>query len=237
MTGLLVSVRCAAEAEAALVGGAALIDVKEPARGALGRADDWTITDVVAVVAGRRPVSAAMGEFLDKADPYRGSGLSFIKWGLAGCGSDKSESAAWRTSLESVAKPLAGKLVAVAYADWRRVRAPLPEDVCAFAGERPVGAFLLDTCHKDGSTLLDWLSFRAIARLRDSCRSAGVRVALAGSLGIAEIEALRPLAPDWFAVRGAVCRGGQREAAVDGDKVRQLVALLAEPIKQTNPAD
>ena len=36
MTGLLVSVRDAAEAEAALRGGATLIDVKEPRHGSLG---------------------------------------------------------------------------------------------------------------------------------------------------------------------------------------------------------
>ena len=37
-TRLLVSVRSAAEAEEALAGGAALIDVKEPANGPLGKA-------------------------------------------------------------------------------------------------------------------------------------------------------------------------------------------------------
>ena len=40
LPALLVSVRDAAEAGNAVAGGAALIDVKEPARGALGRADD-----------------------------------------------------------------------------------------------------------------------------------------------------------------------------------------------------
>src|SRR5207244_7336185 len=39
MTGLLVSVRSAAEAETALAGGADVVDVKEPRRGALGPAD------------------------------------------------------------------------------------------------------------------------------------------------------------------------------------------------------
>ena len=62
MTRLLVSVRSAAEAEAALAGGAALIDVKEPDRGALGRADDAVIADVVRAVAGRAPVSAAASQ-------------------------------------------------------------------------------------------------------------------------------------------------------------------------------
>ncbi len=55
MTRLLVSVRSAAEAEIALVGGAALIDVKEPARGALGMADFQVIRDVITAVAGRAP--------------------------------------------------------------------------------------------------------------------------------------------------------------------------------------
>ena len=59
---LLVSVRDAAEAAAALAGGAALIDVKEPARGSLGRADAATIAAVVAAVGGRVPVSVALGE-------------------------------------------------------------------------------------------------------------------------------------------------------------------------------
>ena len=65
MTQLLVSVRSAEEAEAALHGGAALIDVKEPRRGALGRASDGILADVVRTVAGRRPVSAALGELLN----------------------------------------------------------------------------------------------------------------------------------------------------------------------------
>src|SRR5690242_18461623 len=67
---LLVSVRSAAEAQAALTGGASLIDVKEPARGSLGRADAATLTDVLRMVAGRRPVSAALGEL-----PKEGSGV------------------------------------------------------------------------------------------------------------------------------------------------------------------
>ena len=73
MTRLLVSVRSAAEAEAALTGGASVIDVKEPTRGALGRADDGAIADVVAAVAGRAPVSAALGELRDRpGENYRG---------------------------------------------------------------------------------------------------------------------------------------------------------------------
>jgi len=65
---LLVSVRDAAEARAALVGGADLIDVKEPSRGSLGRAEADTIAAVAHAVGGRTPVSAALGELRDWAD-------------------------------------------------------------------------------------------------------------------------------------------------------------------------
>ena len=62
MPGLLVSVRSADEARAALAGGADVIDIKEPGRGPLGRADEATWRAVRAEVAGRVPVSAALGE-------------------------------------------------------------------------------------------------------------------------------------------------------------------------------
>ena len=55
-----------------------------------------------------------------------------------------------------------------------------------------------------------------------------VRVALAGSLGPPEIRAFLPVAPDWFAVRGAACRDGQRGAEVESNRVRDLVRLLQQ---------
>jgi uncharacterized protein (UPF0264 family) len=220
------------EAAVALRGGAALIDVKEPARGALGRASDDVIADVVRTVAGARPVSAALGEFVDTfADdlPFCKKHLTYLKWGLHRCRNQEED--VWQRELDLVIHRLADRqpiprVVTVAYADWQRAQAPTPENVCAFAASHPVGAFLLDTWEKDGSTLLDWLPPRAIARLSEHCRAAGVPIALAGSLGLREIGELLSLRPDWFAVRGAACQGRQRGATINEGKVRQLTALL-----------
>lgn len=226
MTQLLVSVRSALEAEAARRGGAALIDVKEPAHGSLGRASDEVIADVLRVIAGRRPVSAALGELVEGEEaPPPSTRLAYAKWGLAGTESS------WRRMLCDAIRRMANqqpscRVVAVAYADWKRSAAPHPEEVCAFAIEKRMGAFLLDTWNKDGSTLLHWLPLTEIVRLRDHCRAAGIPMALAGSLGAAEIGTLLPLQPDWFAVRGAVCRGRQRDAMIDERQVRQLTMLL-----------
>jgi uncharacterized protein (UPF0264 family) len=229
---LLVSVRSVAEAEAALAGGAALIDVKEPARGALGRADPATVAAVVRFVAGRRPVSAALGELLDAEHPLTG-GLSFVKWGLAGYGRRPDWSRDLARAMVRVRQwEDTCQVVPVAYADWHRADAPPPAEVAAFAREHSCGAYLLDTWGKDGTTLLDWLTVAEVSTL---CRLAGRRVALAGSLGPPELADLRAVLPTWFAVRGAACRGG-RQGTVDRDQVRRLVELLALPISAATPA-
>jgi uncharacterized protein (UPF0264 family) len=227
---LLVSVRSAAEVAPALAGGAALIDVKEPARGPLGRADDDTVGAILDAVAGRCPVSAALGElrFGVLASPFQHfRRCQYLKLGLSLLGQLD-----WRASLNWAIRQLAEQapgceVVTVAYADWLLANAPPLEEVCAFARARPGSTFLLDTYTKGvpGPTLLDFLSPQKVALYCRLSRAAGLRVAIAGSLGRDEIERLLPARPDWFAVRGAVC-DNDRNGAVNEDKVRDLTALL-----------
>src|SRR5262249_33922276 len=141
-----------------------------------------------------------------------------------GCGGQKD----WPALLEAASDtlPFSCRPVAVAYADWQRAKAPPPAEVCAFACIKRWGAFLLDTWCKDGRTLLDFLSFAEISHLTERCRCAAVPVALAGSLKRAQIEALLPLSPHWFAVRGAVCRDGHRNSGIDAERVRELSRLI-----------
>ena len=229
MTRLLVSVRSAAEAEIALAGGAALIDVKEPANGPLGMAPLTVIEEVVRVVAGRVPVSAALGEVRDAAGlpSALAERLAFVKYGTAGFG-DRCRGD-WERAFSAVRQRLMGspfQVVVAAYADWRRAESPIPSELCDFACEHQAGPFLLDTWVKDGSTLLDWLSLAEVAELCDRCRAAGVPIALAGSLGPAPIRELLPLEPDWVAVRGAACAENRRDKPVNAEKVRGLAELV-----------
>jgi uncharacterized protein (UPF0264 family) len=226
---LLVSVRSVAEAAAALEGGADLIDIKEPARGPLGRADDSTIGDIVRFVAGRRPVSAALGELTDRpAIPDHG--LAYVKWGLAGCRKGMD----WRNILANMLQALTPSMrpVVVGYADWACAGAPALDDVVGFAREWPGAGILIDTYdkghHAQGErfTLLDWLSAPSIVRICRQCRAAGLPIALAGSLRPEDIAVLKEAAPDWFAVRGAACENGDRAAVVNASRVQALVELL-----------
>jgi uncharacterized protein (UPF0264 family) len=226
MAGLLVSVRSALEAEVALEAGAALIDVKEPARGSLGRADDEVIAAVLSQVKARRPVSAALGEFRDSPSPFFRRGLAFVKWGLSGCG----EESGWEDNLKRAVNVLQEtdpncRPVAVAYADWQQAQSPPPAAVVELACALPSGAFLIDTWRKDGKNLLDWLTVEEICQLCRGCRRAGVPVALAGALQAEQIASLRPAEPDWFAVRTAACRHAQRNQPICPRQVRRLAQL------------
>jgi uncharacterized protein (UPF0264 family) len=229
MAGLLVSVRSVAEAKSALAGGAALIDVKEPSNGPLGRAPDSVIGAIVRLVGHRSAISAAMGELRQREPRFGGQGLSYIKWGLSGYGCRMQ----WQDELIAAAEGLRQsspltRAVAVAYADWRAARAPRPADVCDFACEHQWPAFMLDTWDKDGRTLLDHCQTAEIARFCSKCRDAGVQIALAGSLGAPLMRSLAPANPDWFAVRTAVCKGGRRDGPVEIQRIRRLAASISQ---------
>src|SRR5262245_31586197 len=219
--GLLVSVRSAEEAREALAGGADLIDVKEPSAGPLGSAQQEVIDEVVAAVGGHVPVSVALGELAEWSRQLAPTGIQFVKWGLANLAGNV------RTAVQLLLRwDGAGRPVLVAYADYRRANSPDPEMLVRLACQLRFSAFLIDTAVKDGSTLLDWVELKVLTRMRSDLAIGGVRVALAGSLGVSEISALAPLAPDWFAVRRAACDGG-RLGQISSRRVRELSDLIA----------
>lgn len=227
MAKLLVSVRSAAEALAALAGGAAVVDVKEPDRGALGRADPAVWTAVRAAVPVSIPVSVALGELRDwPVDEGEllidWSGVSFRKIGLAGEGADPGWVDRWaEVRSRSAAGP---SWIAVAYADWRRAEAPSPDDVldAATAAEDCAG-ILVDTWDKSHPSPVDlgWSGWF------DRARESGRMTALAGRLDLDGIARLAPLRPDLIAVRGAACPGGDRRAGVDAGLVAGLARAAA----------
>jgi uncharacterized protein (UPF0264 family) len=226
-----VSVRSEAEARDALAGGAAVIDVKEPSRGSLGMAPCSVWRRVREAVPSSAIVSVALGELNDWIAPRRRAieehlwdGIDFRKLGLAHAGPywrDQWRELRARIDGESSTRPGGSPLwVAVAYLDWEAAGAPDPESVIGEAGA--IGdclGILFDTWDKSRRIDVD----RELARWTARAKSLGRFVALAGSLDEPAIRRLRPLEPDLFAVRGAACRGRNRNAPIDPDRVARLV--------------
>ncbi|WP_395698578.1 (5-formylfuran-3-yl)methyl phosphate synthase [Methylocella sp.] len=215
MTAMLASVTDAAEAEAALAGGADVIDLKDPRAGALGAAAAQTVRDVVALVAGRRKVSAAAGDdFASPADAAAAAaalaeaGADYVKIGL------RPENA---LALLKALAPLAARrpLVAVLFADLPYAGPSLTDGLV----ERVAGAgfkgAMLDTAVKGRGRLLDHMDVAALAAFVARCRAAGLACGLAGSLEPPDAPRLLPLRPDFLGFRGALCAGGTREGRLD----------------------
>ena len=232
MTALLVSVRSAAEAEAALAGGAAVIDIKEPDRGALGAADPRTWRAVLSAVAGRAPVSAALGELFPAnrgtasagALAAQTAGLAFAKIGLARAAACRVWQERWREALACLPQSVAA--VAVAYADWPAADAPPPEEVIDAGAELGCTLLLVDTFGKTRGDLLSHLPLPALEDVTRRARRRGMQVVLAGSLTKRLVRDVLPLSPALVAVRGAACKFDRR-SAIDAALVRELAAILA----------
>lgn len=244
--GLLVSVRDATEAAAALDGGAAIIDVKNPDAGSLGAAAARDVAGVAEAVGRHRrrvPWTVAAGELREElGDPGRtlrwldriaaeanaAATPHAIKFGLAGLAGT-----GWQRDFCRVMQSLPGALarVAVAYADWPRVDAPPPLDIVAAAADAGCTVFLVDTADKSAPGLLEacaapgrdaWPAldgWRALDAWIEAARKAGLAVALGGRLRLDEIPSLCRFAPDVVAVRSAVCSNG-RSGPVDASLVR-----------------
>lgn len=226
---LLISVRSAEEAAVALAGGADLIDVKEPSNGPLGVAHHEALAAVLAVVNGAVPVSAALGEWtpsaLNEAHWHLQLPVQFLKWGLAGYGN----SPGWGEDLLETRRQIrtGTEVVLVAYADWEKAKSPAPAEIVKFARRFRYKAVLFDTFNKDGSTLLDSLPLAELTELMASLKKSGIPIALGGSLKLEHLKQLKPLAPDWFAVRGAVCAGGTREGVLDPVRIQKWKTALS----------
>lgn len=230
---LLVSVTGPEEVAAAIAGGAAIVDLKDPRAGALGAPSTPAVLAVGRAVRGRRPFSVALGEGLP---PRAGSdalalarvaaaaGASFVKIALSGAG-EGSRDLLGRLVRVVRGSGTATRVVAVAYADARPEAAGWPLELPALAEDAGAAAAMLDTASKDGTSLLDHLQETELARFVAACRASGLLAGLAGSLDGAAIRRLAPLGPDVVGVRGAACRGG-REGRVDAGRVRRLAHLV-----------
>ncbi len=234
MTKLLVSVRNAEEAEIAIAGGADVIDVKEPTRGALGAPDLHVLRKVVHQVAGRLRVSVALGELTcERSLPLASlDGVQFAKFGLAGCVNLPDWPARWRQAIGEL--PAGVTPVAVAYADWQTVSAPDPHCALALGAASGCRVLLVDTFSKTSGTLIDWLKPGQLRDLVRATHACGCLCALAGSLGIGQIAQVVSLEPDFVAVRTAACAGG-RTGTVDLSRVRRLAARVRRPVVRERP--
>jgi (5-formylfuran-3-yl)methyl phosphate synthase len=222
MTLMLASVTNPAEAEAVRAGGADIIDLKDPAKGALGVLDAAVAADIVRSVGKRRPVSAAAGAALgapwvlvDAVAAMAATGVDYVKVGFSPGKAGADCVRALRPHASNT------KIVGVLFADG----APDLDMLALMANNGFTGA-MLDTAKKGAGRLLDHMDVAALDRFIDRCRENGLTSGLAGSLEPPDVPRLLPLQPNYLGFRGSLCQGRAREAAIDAASVRIIRDLI-----------
>jgi FolB domain-containing protein len=222
MTLMLASVTDAAEAGIALIEGADIIDLKDPAQAPLGALDHAMVRAVVATVARRRPVSAVTGNLemqpasiVAAAEKLIEAGVDYIKIGFF-------PSEGVKAIIEAL-RPVAAKvnLIVVLFAD-------LPHDFSLLARLSAAGfkGAMLDTATKSGSRLIDHVDIAGLRTFVDLCHDAKLIAGLAGSLEPPDITRLLPLGPNILGFRGALCTGHKRTQSIDAAQVKLVRDLI-----------
>lgn len=238
----LVSVRDVAEARIAAAAGVDFIDLKDPARGALGALPLVALREVVQALrapgahAGRSAatpgfagrISATVGDWpFDAAQTPQGmqallATLIERVQAVAACGVDFVKVGVPAHAIAGVDRVDPGPAVLQALAALRLSAAQVVPVLVVDDGlalQRVDEALalgfrvlMLDTADKAAGSLLQRLPQALLQRFVQQVRSAGGLPGLAGALRLEDVPALRRLAPGFAGFRSAVCPGSRAGA-------------------------
>jgi len=225
MTRMLASVNSLQEAQWVLQAGVDIIDLKQPAQGALGALDCCLVKQIVKHVQNRKPVSATIGDLPMQPEPvYRAvqnmaeTSVDYIKIGFFPGG----DGLACIEKLRHLsAQGL--RLIAVLFADATPNLNLLP--TLAQAGFNGV---MLDTMYKNKGSLMRCMSLAELNIFIQTAKQYRLLCGLAGSLKITDIAALLPLQADYLGFRGALCQHKQRTHQLDYSAVVAVQSALRE---------
>jgi uncharacterized protein (UPF0264 family) len=224
---LLISVATAADARAAVEGGADIVDAKDPGAGALGAVTLARLREIWEAANDTQPLSAALGDATDEQVVARDTracieaGAYYVKVGLLGTTNVGRAEALLSAAVSGFASSCGG-VVAVAYADADPSAALSPGAIVSAAARARARCVLIDTLHKSGPGLLGVMSPSELDRWIATAHDAGLWAAVAGKLTAAELPVVAGLGADVAGVRGAACFGGR-----NGRVSAELVATLA----------
>ena len=223
MTRLLASVRSVEEAEIALRAPIDVLDMKEPAAGALGALDTDVIRAIVKVANGRRTTSATTGDLpaqgemmVEWAREIAALGVDYVKVGLFGPHYLEKCLPALKNAAEEI------RLVGVLFAD----RIADFEGPCSLLKEAGFAGAMVDTADKGNGSVRKCATDEKLGRFVQAAHDCGLLCGIAGSLAVADIEPLQKIGPDYLGFRTALCEKGERDGRLSGEAIGKIVEIV-----------
>ncbi len=227
---LLVSVKNKVEAMEALLGGADIIDVKNPVEGSLGAPFPRIIRSIVQITAKEREVSTAIGDAPDLPGTVSLAAfgaavceVDYVKLGIYGPKSFDSALLLAEEACRASKENASGiKVVIAGYADHERAgcldAALIPEIVRRSGAD---GA-MVDTKVKDGRSIFSFLSGQQLLEFVDKVHANGLTAVIAGSLGIEDVKRVYELRADIIGFRAAACTGDRVNGRIEKVNVLRI---------------
>ena len=223
MTGFLASVSSLEEAQLVRAQGADVIDLKDPARGALGALDEDSVRAIASLPDKNTLLSATVGDL-----PVYAAELETAVIGMHACGVDIVKVGVFDRTISpfmlSVLHRLTGRGISIVLVFFAEL---YPPDI-DFKRLRRGGitGVMLDTCEKDNRNLRDKLDDETLAEFVDKAGRTGLITGLAGSLTREDISPLLHINPDYLGFRGALCKQRRRTSQLDGANVADIRKLI-----------
>ena len=222
MTLMLASVNSLEEALLVLSENVDIIDLKNPASGALGALDIKVAKAIISALDGRLPISATIGDLpmqpgliINAVEQTRETGVDYIKIGFLP-GEGPAQVIRELANLATKVK-LIGVLFADANPDFGLI------ERLASAGFRGI---MLDTFAKTIGSLTQIMPQPEINQFISLAKSKGLICGLAGSLRKEDVPALLPYQPDYLGFRGALCDQNNRVGRISALSVRSIKQVL-----------
>lgn len=201
-----------------------ILDMKQPAQGALGALPLNVVKDVVKWVSGRCLTSATVGDLpmqIQLIEPaivkMAETDVDYVKVGLFG----GEEQAECLQELTPVIKQLNTPVIAVMFADRH-----YENDVIKQVLQAGFSGVMIDTAEKNGRSLLDLWSMSALADFVNVVKDAQQLCGLAGALRIDDIASLRTLQPDYLGFRSALCPDRKRNGTLSVTLAKTIASAL-----------
>ncbi|MDR0460646.1 MAG: hypothetical protein LBH62_04320 [Nitrososphaerota archaeon] len=234
---LLISPQNTREAIEAIVGGADIIDVKNPKEGPLGANFPWVIKEIKKLLVEERvELSCTLGEAVHlpgsmslAAFGAASLGVNYVKAGLGGVQTVQVATDLLEDIVHAVKMCDSKiKVVVAGYGDYFRVDSIEPQLVVQAACAAKADVVMLDTAVKDGKTLFDVQTQRQLEVFVSVAHAQELEVALAGSLQVQDLPVIKQLGADVAGLRGAACQNNNR---LTGSITRERVKELVEKIR------
>ncbi len=228
MTSMLASVTTIEEARMALEAAVDIIDLKQPARGALGALDIGQVKAIVSDIDGQCPISATIGDMpmqpelvFNAVKAMAATGVDYIKIGFFP-GDD------WQGTLLKL-KDLTQQshaLIAVLFAD-HAIDFGMLDDLknAGFTG------VMLDTMNKSNGSLTQLMEKAELERFVSYAKTKQLLCGLAGSLRMEDIPGLLGYQPDYLGFRGALCLQHNRTSLLNKAAVVQVKQAISSEFR------